>query len=366
MKIWLSVSVVVLTVGALAADQRSVRAAKAVMPPPGGLTVALLDRMTRLPGDLGPLPNNLPISPAQRLKIDLGRSLFFDTRLSGDRASSCATCHDPNKAFGDGRPLGTGHGGVSLLRHTPTLLNVSMGVLQFWDGRADGLEAQAVMPIMADAEMNLRSEVDIVQRLREKPDYDPRFQQVYGSSPNLKLLGDSIAAFEATLTTPDSPFDRYVRGDRNALTLQQKRGLVLMIGKASCVQCHSGPNFTDGKFHNIGLPPVSGAAADFGRFNVTKNEADRGAFKTPTLRNVAITGPYMHNGGMATLETVIDHYSRGGEEVAGKSDLIFELDLTANEKLDLIAFLKSLTGTYPPDGRAVKPAVPVVKSEASQ
>jgi cytochrome c peroxidase len=342
---------------ALAAKHRDVPLTPAAVPPPEGLTVEMLDRMTRFPGDLGVLPaNNLPISPAQRLKIDLGRKLFFDSRLSLDRASSCATCHDPQKAFGDGRPLPTGFRGAALLRHTPTLLNVALGVLQFWDGRAVGLEAQAVMPIMAGGEMNMGSEVNIVQRLHESPDYDPLFQEVYGSSPNLKLLGDAIAAFESTLTTPDSPFDRYVGGDRNALTLQQKRGLALMVGKAGCVQCHSGPNLTDGKFHNIGLQAVAGSVTDLGRFEVTGREQDRGAFKTPTLRNIAITAPYMHNGSIASLEAVIDHYDRGGENVPGKSDLIFELGLTRREKLDLIALLRALTGTFPSNGQASKSA----------
>jgi cytochrome c peroxidase len=352
-----SVLIALLSMGplALSAERRGVPVTPAAVPLPTGLTVEMLDRMTRFPGDLGVLPvNNLPISPAQRLKIELGRKLFFDTRLSIDRAQSCATCHDPKKAYGDAQPLATGFKGVTLRRHTPTLLNAALGSALFWDGRADGLEAQAVMPMMAAGEMNMGSEANILQRLRERPDYDPLFQQIYGSSPNLKLLGDAIAAFEATLMTPDSPFDRYVRGDRNALTLQQRRGLALLVGKAACVQCHSGPNFTDGEFYNIGLRTVAGGATDFGRFDVTRSERDRGAFKTPTLRNVAITGPYMHDGSIATLEEVIDHYARGGDDVPGKSDLVFALGLTKQEKLDLIAFLQALTGTFPPDGQAAK------------
>ena len=340
---------------ALAAKHTGVRphAITAQVLPPTGLTVEMLDKMTHRPGNLGALPaNDLPISPSQRLKIELGRKLFFDTRLSIDHASSCATCHDPMKAFGDAQPLATGFKGKILRRHTPTLLNAVLGVPQFWDGRADGLEAQAAMPLMAANEMSMGSEINVVQRLRERPDYDPLFQLIYGSSPNLKLLGDAIAAFEATLVTPNSPFDRYVRGDKRALTFQQKRGLVLMVGKAGCVQCHSGSNFTDGKFHNIGLSSVAGAETDLGRFEVTRREQDRGAFKTPTLRNVASTAPYMHNGSMATLDGVIDHYARGGEDVPTKSDLIFELGLTKPEKVDLIAFLDALTGTLPPDEAA--------------
>jgi cytochrome c peroxidase len=182
----------------------------------------------------------------------------------------------------------------------------------------------------------------------------------------MKLLGDAIAAFEETLVTPNAPFDRYVRGDRTALTPQQKRGLALMVGKAACVQCHSGPGFTDAKFHNIGLPRVLGAAADLGRFEVTKSDPDRGAFKTPTLRNVAITGPYMHDGSVPTLEGVIDHYAKGGGDVPGKSDLIFDLELTAGEKRDLVAFLQSLTGTFPFEGHSASGAAPTAQIVGGQ
>jgi cytochrome c peroxidase len=159
----------------------------------------------------------------------------------------------------------------------------------------------------------------------------------------LSNVARAISAFERTLITPDSPFDRYLNGDKNALSLEEKRGLVLFIGKASCSQCHNGPNLTDDKFHNLG----SYRPDDTGRYKVTRAEKDRGAFKTPTLRNIALTMPYMHDGSLRTLEEVIDHYDQGGGRARNKSDLILKLSLTQQEKSDLAAFLKTLTGKMP-------------------
>ncbi|MEO8035022.1 MAG: cytochrome c peroxidase [Acidobacteriota bacterium] len=329
---------VVTTVGAGAAGGSS---------PAGGLTPATLDRLPHLPGGLASLPPGFPITPAQASKISLGRALFFDKLLSGDRLSSCATCHDPQFAFADGKPLSSGFRGKRLRRHSPTVLNAVFTLPQFWDGRATGLEAQATMPIMSSDEMNMTTEAMLVDRLDADAGYRSSFRSVYGSPPNLKLVADALAAFEQTLVTPDSPFDRYVRGDRGALSAQQKRGLVLFVGKAACTQCHNGPNLTDGNFHNVGVPAGSGQPPDAGRFEVTKDPKDRGAFKTPTLRNVDRTAPYLHDGSVATLEEIVDLYNRGGGPGTGKSDLLFELGLKADEKNDLVAFLHTLTGRMP-------------------
>jgi len=312
-------------------------------PDRGGLSVAALERLKQLPGGLAALPAaSFPVTPVREAKIRLGHDLFFDVRLSMDNSMSCATCHAPEHAFADGRRYPSGFRGKTLRRNSPTVLNAAYTVPQFWDGRATGLEAQATMPIMSNDEMNMGSEDLVVRRLEEDASYPAAFRQVYGSRPNLKLVGDAVAAFEQTLVTPDSPFDRYARGDRAALDDRQKRGLLLFVGKAACTQCHSGPNFTDGGFYNLGVD-----SADDGRYEVTKNAADRGAFKTPTLRNVALTAPYLHDGSMATLEEVVDFYNRGGGAHPGKSSRIFELDLTPAERTDLVAFLRALTGTMP-------------------
>jgi len=313
----------------------------------GGFTPDVLDGLTRLPGKLGPLPLPEAASTTERAAIDLGRRLFFDPRLSGDQGMSCATCHDPDKAFADGLPLSRGFGGKTLRRHAPTVLNAVHNSTQFWDGRAKTLAIQAAMPIMSGDEMAMPTEAQLVRRIDDDPAYAAAFRTLYGGPPSLSRVGEAIAAFEATLVTPDSPFDHYERGDRSALTLQQKRGLALFVGKASCSLCHSGPNLTDSKFHNLGLADMKGAPPDLGRFEVTKNAADMRAFKTPTLRNVSLSAPYLHDGSAATLEDVIDLYNRGGGPQPVKSDLVFALGLTPEEKSDLIAFLHSLTGTLP-------------------
>lgn len=207
---------------------------------------------------------------------------------------------------------------------------------------------------MATGEMNMPTTEEVVSRISAVREYRDLFAKVYGRQPTLKLVGEAIASFEETLTTPDSRFDRYARGDKRALNQQEKRGLALLVGKASCTQCHRGMNFSDDRYHNLGAMPGSEARPeDPGRFKVSKNEVDRGAFKTPTLRNVASTGPSMHDGSLATLEEVVDFYNRGGGK-GTKSSLVFALNLTDAEKRDLVAFLKTLSGTIPrPNGSDV-------------
>ena len=314
-------------------------------PPVNAITTKILDRMKVLPGDLAPLPAVGVNSAQEQAQIELGKLLFFDKRLSRDRSMSCATCHDPGKGFGDGRALAIGFGGKVLARHSPTVLNAGYNSSQFWDGRAGSLEEQAAGPIMAAAEMNMASEQEVVARLNRASAYTERFGSSFGEAPSLKNIAKAIASFERTLVTPDSRFDRYLSGNKSALSEQEKRGLILFIGKASCSACHNGNNLADNKFHVLGGTPNQ--AEDAGRYAVSKDEKDRGAFKTPTLRNVELTAPYTHNGEFKSLEEVIEFYDQGGGEAKNKSELILKLELTKQEKADLIAFLKSLTGRQP-------------------
>jgi cytochrome c peroxidase len=313
-----------------------------------GITIEMLDAMTRLPGNLGPLPA-VPVpadNPQSEEKIELGRMLFFDKGLSLDRTHSCASCHDPELAFRDGRSRAQGFRGRELPRRSPSVLNAAYNPVQFWDGRASTLEQQAEGPLLGATEMSLLSEGRLIRRVQAVPEYRQRFRAVFGGGPTLKNVTQAIAAFERTLVTPNGRFDRYLRGDKSALGDGEKRGLILFIGKAACSQCHNGPNLTDNRFHRLGLAAGPGPR-DAGRLRVTGKESDRACFKTPTLRNSALTAPYMHDGSLKTLSDVIDFYDRGGDAVRGKSPLIVRLDLSAQEKADLLAFLQSLTGPLP-------------------
>jgi cytochrome c peroxidase len=345
-KISLGVAVLALRLTAVLAGQ-SQNPALASTPPPG-LTIEVLDGLTRLPGGLSALP--APPVPADNLqtmgKIELGRMLFFDKRLSLDRSTSCASCHDPDKAYSDGRARAVGMGHALLSRRAPSLLNSAYNSAQFWDGRAGSLEEQALGPMLSASEMGMPGPKALVGRLQEVPEYVQRFHSVFGRAVNLRDLQRAIAAFERTLVTPDAAFDRYVNRDKQALTDQQKRGLILFIGKASCSQCHNGPNFTDNKFHSLGLLPGQTDDADLGHFVVSKNPADRHAFKTPSLRSSTGQSPFMHNGAIASVADVIEFYNQGGGR-GGKSTLLFKLDLTAGEKDDLLAFLHALADRVP-------------------
>lgn len=304
-----------------------------------------LDSMPELPAKLGVLPTfRFPDdNPQTAAKVQLGGELFFDKDLSGNGTISCASCHDPAKGYSDGRPLSIGFAGKTLPRHSPTLLNAVYNPTQFWDGRASSLEEQARVPITSPFEMNLAGEAQLIRRLGTNAHYLAEFRAIFNGFPDLKNVSMALAAYERTLVTPNSRFDRYVAGDKQALTPQEKNGLVLFIAKARCSRCHNGPNFSDGQFHNLGV-----SKGDAGRFEVTKITADRGAFKTPGLRNVVTHPPYMHDGSLSTLEAVIDYYDRGGNDDPNKSKLLTPLELTADEKRALLAFLNTLTGDFPP------------------
>ena len=316
-----------------------------------GFDVRALDAMKSLPGGLAPTkpvvePADNPSTPA---KIELGRRLFFDTNLSGDRSMSCGSCHNPALGYADAKPRAHGFKGKELRRHTPTVLNAALFEPQFWDGRAQGLEAQAKGPLLSPDEMNLAGASEVEARLRESRDYRHRFHDVFGTEPTLEDAARAIAAYERTLVLGTTRFDRYASGDKAALGEAEKRGLLVFVGKANCTACHSGANFADGKFHSLGIPAHNPAVIDEGRIAVTGDPADRAAFKTPTLRGLAYTAPYMHDGSLATLEEVVDYYDHGGGDGPNKSKLVFELGLTPQEKSDLVEFLVSLSGPLPAD-----------------
>ncbi|MCC6586839.1 MAG: c-type cytochrome [Bryobacterales bacterium] len=267
-----------------------------------------------------PTPETNPIT---RDMAFLGKRLFFDTALSRDRTVSCATCHQPDYAFADPHPRAIGLDGRKGPRRTPTILNRGYGKAFFWDGRAATLEDQVLGPIRNPDEMGMTVEA------------------VLARIPNLTrdTLSRALATYVRTVLAGNSPYDRYIQGDKSALTAQQIAGLKLFRAKANCVACHVGPNLTDERFHNTG----AGAAADHGRFTVTRHEEDRAAFKTPTLRQIAVRAPYMHDGSLRTLEEVIDFYDKA-EPKPGLDPEIRPLHLTPQEKAALAAFLQSLSG----------------------
>ncbi len=277
-------------------------------------------------------------------RIDLGKSLYFDPRLSGSNWISCATCHNPALGFSDALPKAIGHGMKELGRNSPTIFNTAFQKSQFWDGRAATLEEQAAGPIQAPGEMNQNAD-ELVKELSAISGYKALFDKAYpGEGITLKTITKAIASYERTIVAKDSSFDRWRAGNKNAISESAKNGFTLFEGKARCVICHSGYNFTNNNFHNLGVKDVK---PDEGRFSVTKVQMNFGAFKTPTLRNVTLTGPYMHNGMYKTLEEVVDHYDRGGDDKANLDPLMKPLGLNAQEKKDLVEFMKSLTDVRP-------------------
>lgn len=288
------------------------------------------------------IPADNQITPA---RIDLGKKLFFDPRLSDSNQMSCATCHNPSLAWTDGLPVAVGRNNQIMTRATPTILNVGYGRKFFWDGRARSLEQQAVGPIKSAIEMNQRMDV-LLDELKSIQGYPELFEKAYpGEGITEATIGKALATFERTVVSQyQSPFDRWVAGEENAISAAAKKGFELFEGKARCSVCHSGHNFTDESFHNIGL----NNGDDVGRYEFVKVKALKGAFKTPTLRNVARTAPYMHNGELKTMEDVIDHYIDGGK---GKPDLSPDMKpvkLSKQEKAYLIEFLNTLNEAETP------------------
>jgi len=297
--------------------------------------------------DTIPFPADNPYTPE---KAALGKMLFFDTRLSRDRNLSCASCHNPSFGWEVPFAKAIGAGGKPLGRHAPTALNQAWSKNLFWDGRAPTLEAQARGPIEAPPEMDLPLPT-AVARLKEVRGYVAAFGKAFpGEGLTTETIPKAIATYERTIVTGDTPFDRWVRGDAKALSAPAKRGFALFSGKAGCAGCHSGWNFSDDKFHDIGLD-----SADIGRMGVTKAASDQFGFKTPSLRETVARAPYMHDGTLPTLEAVIAHYAGGGRQRPTLSPLIKPVGLDAQETGDLVAFLHSLSS---PQAMLVMPNLP--------
>jgi cytochrome c peroxidase len=311
-------------------------------------------------------------------RIALGRKLYFDTRLSRDGTVSCATCHDVSRGFTDRRNVSEGIGDHLGRRSAPTTLNAALFQSMFWDGRAPTLEEQAKLPILNPIEMGHPDPASAMRAVGSDAAYKNMFQKAYGRAPNYDDLGRAIASFERTLIFLDAPFDHFAAGARDAISPSAQRGLALFNGKARCVSCHminsSNPLGTDNLFHNIGVSArtqnfeaLAGKAlatikaddsaaqldklaletdmSELGRFMITRNRSDIGAFKTEQLRNVGITAPYMHDGTLQTLWDVVDHYNKGGETNPYLDGGIEPLDLSEEEINDLVAFLFTLTDT---------------------
>ena len=294
---------------------------------------------------LVPLPKRIPApkdNPATAARVELGKLLFFDPRLSGDNKMSCATCHLPEKGFADGLKTATGHRGRKLARNTQTVLNVAFLKPLFWDGRAKSLEEQALIPIAAKDEMNqdlgkLETELNAV------PGYVKRFRKVFGTRVTRDGIAKALAAFQRSLVAGPSPFDRYLRGEKKALSASAKRGFELFRGDAGCIRCHNGPLLSDGRFYRIGV-----SFKDKGLAAVTKKRTDNYRFRTPALRNVAETAPYMHDGSMKTLNDVVMFYYRGVPASGhGGLDVQALSGQSVTDIPDLVAFLKSLSGKIP-------------------
>jgi cytochrome c peroxidase len=279
-----------------------------------------------------PAPDDNPITPA---KVALGRRLFRDRRLSRDGLLSCAVCHDSGRAFANERNVDQ--------RNVPTIVNRAYGVSFFWDGRAASLEEQAVQPLLNPREMGATREAE-VELMRNDRGYWRSFQRVFGRDPTFEDIGRAIACYVRTIRSGGSRYDRYENGQRSILSEEERRGLDLFRSKAGCVQCHAGPNLTDESFHNTGVAFRNGRPLDEGRFAVTHDPRDHGRFKTPTLREVARTAPYMHDGSIYTLEDVIDYYDRGGNRNPNLDRAMQPLHLSPEDKRAIIAFLRTLNG----------------------
>jgi cytochrome c peroxidase len=284
-----------------------------------------------------PFPEDNPLTEA---RARLGRKLFFDPILSADHSIACASCHRPDRGFASGdRPRGVR--GKQLGRRAPTLFNRAFGTAFFWDGRAGSLEEQALRPIADPDEMGSRV-ADVVKRLEDDKEYKAAFGAAFPDGVTAANLAKALAGFERVLLRGGSAVDRFRRkGEQGALTAQQRHGLWLYESKGRCWRCHAGANFTDEQFHNTGVgwgkePP------DPGRFAVTNKEADRGKFKTPTLRGVTLTGPYMHDGSLKSLADVVEFYNRGAGANPNLDSALAPLGLTEDEVRDLVAFLKAL------------------------
>ena len=316
---------------------------------PVGAADSSKPRSLGLPAVISP-----PDNPATPAKIELGRKLFFDKRLSSDNSISCATCHDPSYGFADPHPVSIGVKGRHGERNSHTLLNIAFMSPLMWDGRAATLEEQTLLVFQSPAEFNLPPEEAVTKLQRQG--YSELFKQVFGEDVTQANLGKALAAYERTLLAGDSPFDRYLfKKDANAISPDARRGFDVFL-KAGCDACHlimtEGLHpfalkyvvFTDGKFHNLGVD-AKNSNPDPGLSAVTGKPEDWGRFRTPTLRNIALTAPYFHDGSAATLAEVVEFYDRGGNANRNLDPAIKQLNLSAQQKQDLVRFLESLTSS---------------------
>jgi cytochrome c peroxidase len=319
------------------------------------------DALTRGPERVGNQPPLLvpPDNPQTLEKILLGKKLYYDTRLSNDNTISCATCHDPQKGWSDTGPTSEGIKGQRGGRRAPPVSNSAYSPLQFWDGRAPSLEEQAKGPIANPIEMGNTHEV-MIKTVSDIPGYAEEFKHVFGTSQvTLDEVAQAIAAYERTIVTTDSPFDRFVRGDISSLTPLERKGLEVFNGKGHCTACHWGGNFSDGRFHNLGVMPGHDAKPDDGRFAVTKDPRDKGKFKTPTIRDAALRAPFMHNGTEITLEAVVRLYNTGGGgDKANLDPLMVPLGLSNKEVEALVAFMQRAMISTNPSVANEKPIPP--------
>lgn len=302
-----------------------------------------------------PLPKltELPNPPTPE-SVRLGRWLFFDTRLSHDNTIACATCHKPEHAFSETTPVSTGIGGQKGGRKAPSFVNLAYAALPhfFWDGRADSLEEQAAGPMINSIEMGNQDHDVVVAKIAAIPSYRKYFKEAFGSEDvTLERITKAIADYERTRMSGNSPWDRWRAGDSDAVSDDVKKGHRLFFGNAFCNNCHLGPNFTDSKFHNLGVgwDPKTETFADEGRYAVTNVETDKGAFKTPSLRDVSKRAPYMHDGSIKTLRETVKLYSKGGEPnpyLDRKIDRRFaeQLDLSEKQITQLVKFMEALDG----------------------
>ncbi|HEU0124628.1 MAG TPA: cytochrome c peroxidase [Bryobacteraceae bacterium] len=315
-----------------------------------------IGKTTVITAPLGLPPVPVPAdNPPTEETIALGKKLFFDPRLSADGKAPCSACHSPEHGFSDGRKTSMGVRGQLGKRNAPTIFNSAYSPLQFWDGRAASLEDQAAGPIANPIEMDM-PHTDCVTRVQEDPEYQALFAKAFGPGAiGMTQIQKAIAAYERTILSGNSPFDRYYYGgDKEAMSPAAVRGFAVFMDreKGNCSACHQVGTqfalFTDGQFHNLGAGMNSeGELTDLGRYDQTKSDADRGAFKTPTLRNITLTAPYMHDGSLRTLRAVVDFYVGGGNSNPHLDKQIKPLPLTGQDREDLVTFLEALTSENP-------------------
>ena len=329
-------------------------------------------------------------NPQTAAKIALGRKLFFDKRLSADGTVACATCHQPERAFADDKPVAEGVAQRRGARNAPSLLNVIYNNGQFWDGRSDTLEEQAVLPLINPLEMGDQTHADVLARLQALPDYVAPFQQAFAKSAEISVIriGQALAAFERTLLSGAAPLDRYLAGDKTAMNEAELRGMAVFRGRGRCTRCHTMNEqrmlFSDYEYRNTGVaarhPEFEKLArlllnagdderraltqqlaqqpggAELGRMLVSRHILDIGAFHTPSLRNAALTAPYFHDGSAATLADVVRFYNQGGQDNLNIDTELHPLGLSEEEQRDLVTFLGALTGTLPETKTRITPA----------